>query len=56
MSKQKDEVARTSEFGLLRAYLAQQGISQEWINLHVDNTDTRGENADKLKLAMKDLV
>ena len=56
MSKQKDEVARTSEFGLLRAYLAQQGVSQEWINQHVDNTDTRGESTVKLKLAMKDLI
>ena len=56
MSKQKDEVARTNEFGLLRAYLAQQGISQEWINLHVDNTDTRAESAEKLKVAMKTLT
>jgi len=55
MSSNKDEAHTPQAFGLLRAYLAQQGFSQAWIGEHTDNSKTRGENADMLKAAMKEL-
>lgn len=51
----KDEVHSPEAFGLLRAYLARQGFSQSWIQEHTDNSRTRGENADALKAAMRDI-
>ena len=51
----KDEIPDQAEFGLLRAYLARQGVSQQWIDANTDNTKTRAENADMLKAAMKTL-
>ena len=51
----KNEVPSHAEFGILRAFLARHGVSQQWITEHMDSTKTRAENADMLKAAMKTL-
>lgn len=42
-----------AEFGELRAFLAQQGFTQQWIQSHTDITKTRAEIVDDLRAAMK---
>lgn len=51
--KLPNEVPSQAEFGLLRAYLAQQGCPQSWIKDHTDPTDTRSETVQKLREAMR---
>lgn len=53
--KSQNEKPDAAEFGLLRAYLARQGVSQQWIGEHTDKDKTRAENAEMLKAAMKEL-
>ena len=52
---QSNEKPSQAEFGLTRAFLAQQGFSQQWIQQHVNSGMTRGEAADALKAAMREL-
>ena len=53
--KSKNETPDAAEYGILRAYLARQGVPQQWIAEHTDSAKTRAENADMLKVAMKTL-
>ena len=52
----KSEMPSQAEFGLLIAYLARQGVSEQWIDTNIDSNKTRTENAEMLKLAMKELI
>lgn len=53
--KTPNEKPDAAEFGLLRAFLAQQGFTQQWIqdNTGSPNELTRAEITSQLKEAMK---
>jgi len=54
----KNEVPNAQDFGLMRAYLAQQGFTQAWINATVGtapNGRTREQITAELRTAMRTL-
>ena len=52
------DIPPAAEFGLLRAFLTQNGFSQAWINQTIGtapNSRTRAEITEQLKLALRAL-
>ena len=51
--KSPNEKPDANEFGQLRSYLAQAGFSQAWIAANTDKDNTRQQNIEQLKEALR---